>query len=133
MAQTEHGIGVSYKLADGTMVWTRRDTWAEVSEDVKLLFGEESLERLEAELRKAWGGNKPPAVVTPAPVTAEPLLTPTEVQEQLAAPPQEQAVFDVCPVCGGYKDRLVQAGVSKKTGKPYPAFYGCSTPRCPGR
>lgn len=134
MAQTEHGIGVSYKLPDGTMVWSRRDTWAEVSEDVKLLFGEESLERLEAELRKAWGGNKPQAVVTPAVVTAEPLLTASEVQESLAVPPQEtQSAFETCPVCGGLKDRLVPAGVSKKNGKPYPAFYGCSTPRCPGR
>ena len=27
--------------------------------------------------------------------------------------------------------RLIKAGVSKKTGKPYDAFYACDNPDCP--
>lgn len=32
---------------------------------------------------------------------------------------------DVCQGCGKIKSKLVPAGVSKKTGKPYQAFYAC--------
>jgi len=34
-----------------------------------------------------------------------------------------------CPECGG-DVKLIPAGVSKKSGKPYPAFYACSSPAC---
>jgi ssDNA-binding Zn-finger/Zn-ribbon topoisomerase 1 len=34
-----------------------------------------------------------------------------------------------CPECGG-EVKLIPAGVSKKTGKPYKAFYACKSPAC---
>ena len=128
MAQTENGVGVSYKLADGTMVWARRDTYAELSEDVKVIFGEDALARLEEQTHRAWGGNKPPNNVVPMNMP-ESVMTATEVAAALA----EEQTYETCPRCGGVKDRWVEPGVSKKTGKPYPGFFGCSTPRCPGR
>jgi len=131
MAQTEHGVGVSYKLPDGTMVWTRRDTWAEVMEDVRLIFGEESLNSLVIKLSSAWTGPKPAPVAAPAPVVPQ-TMTVEEVAAELGAPVPTKA-FDVCLRCGQTKDRWVDAGVSKKTGKPYPGFYGCPTRGCPGR
>jgi len=115
------------------MVWTRRDTWAEVTEDLKLIFGEASLPRLEEQLHRAWGGNKPSPGPSPAPTAPEPVLTVAQAAAELGATPAQASNFDVCPRCGGLKDRWVEPGVSKKTGKPYPGFFGCSTPRCPGR
>lgn len=125
MAQTENGVGISYKLADGTMIWTRRDTWAEVQEDIRLIFGEEAEERLEAKLPAVWGGNAPPPQLSVVPPMSE--------GEAIAEAAQENQAFEICPKCGAYKNRWVEPGVSKKTGKPYPGFYGCSTPNCPGR
>lgn len=37
----------------------------------------------------------------------------------------------MCPKCGG-EMKIVPAGVSKKTGKPYGAFYSCKTWECGG-
>jgi hypothetical protein len=38
----------------------------------------------------------------------------------------------LCPVCGS-PFKYVPAGVSKKTGKPYQAFYACSKYGCHGK
>ena len=134
MAQTENGVGVSYKLSDGTMVWTRRDTWAEVLEDVGLIFGAESAERLTEALGGAWVGATPRAVVYPKPVAVVAEPTPEAVASALGATAGETTVaFETCRVCGALKDRWVPPGISAKSGKAYPGFYGCSTPRCPGK
>ena len=132
MAQTEHGVGVSYKLPDGTMVWTRRDTWAEVQEDVDIIFGEGASGRLASLMENAWAGPKPTlsVVPTPAPV-AEP--TAEAVAQQLGASVGPTTAFQTCPKCGAVKDRWVEPGVSQRTGKSYPGFYGCPTRNCPGR
>jgi hypothetical protein len=37
----------------------------------------------------------------------------------------------MCPKCGG-EMKVVPAGTSKKTGKPYAAFYSCKTWECGG-
>ena len=31
----------------------------------------------------------------------------------------------ICPVCNNTEMKLIHGGVSKKTGKPYTAFYSC--------
>lgn len=36
-----------------------------------------------------------------------------------------------CPRCGG-ETKIVPAGISKKTGKPYKAFYSCKVWECGG-
>lgn len=126
MAQTENGVGISFKLSDGTMVWARRDTYAELTEDINIILGEAGLEAIEGLLQKAY---------TPV----EQTMTPAEVERELrpAAPAIEESEgttqYDVCPKCGELKNRWVPPGVSKKTQKPYNGFYGCPTSRCPGR
>lgn len=133
MAQTENGIGISYKLKDGTMVWARRDTWAELTEDVRLVFGEDALALLEEELHGAWKGlGGPKHAPQPAPSAPQP-VTPATLDADSVAAAMPEGGLETCPRCGSLKDRPVPAGVSKKTGKPYPAFMGCSTPGCPGR
>ena len=37
-----------------------------------------------------------------------------------------------CPKCGSTELKLVPAGVSKKSGKPYDAFYACKKWECGG-
>ena len=37
----------------------------------------------------------------------------------------------ICPVCNG-EMKLIPAGVSKKSGKPYDSFWGCKTYGCKG-
>lgn len=130
MAQTENGVGVSYKLTDGTMVWVRRDTWAEVREDIGLMFGEEAFPRLESQLQRAWGGFKATVHVAEDPLSEEEAVQ--TLKDELGAT-EHQASFESCKRCGATKDRWVPPGVSKKTGKSYPGFYGCPTSGCPGR
>ena len=128
MAQTENGVGVSYKLSDGTMVWVRRDTYAELTKDIDIIFGEGASDRLEAFTHSAWAGQP---TMTPQQVEQvfkqdQPQAEPTVVQEP-------QQTFETCPVCNSTKDRWIPPGVSKRTGKAYSGFYGCPTPQCPGR
>lgn len=137
MAQSENGVGISYKLSDGTMVWTRRDTWAEVTEDIKSIFGDESLGRIEPQLQRAWGGHaSAPAVTTPASAptgTSSGAGEMTVEQAQAIADSSGEQSFETCPKCGAQKDRWVAPGVSQRTGKPYPGFFGCPTQGCNGR
>lgn len=44
----------------------------------------------------------------------------------------QAATVDVCPT-HGTPWKIVPAGVSKKTGKPYESFRACSTPGCDQR
>lgn len=145
MAQTENGVGWSFKLSDGTMIWGRRDTWALAREDVRLIFGDEALGLLEAKLGKAWGAGTvaAPVIQIAAPASGAPdeLMTPEEVEAELNLPvpapapagPTQGAVFDICPRCGSQKNKWVPPGVSSKTGKAYKGFYACPTRGCPGR
>lgn len=116
MAQTENGVGISFKLADGTMIWARRDTYAELIEDVKIIRGETYTTSLEVAL-KGGQPNLPTASVTPI-----------SEEAAVAIAEQERAGLDTCPKCGGPKSKLVPAGFSQKTQKAYKAFYVCPTP-----
>jgi hypothetical protein len=124
MAIHEDGVGVSFKLPDGTIVWVHRDSWADVTMDIPVMFGEGALERIEGLLQKAWGGGggsgAPSApAASPAP--------------QEAAAPAPSDGFQLCPVHNIPKDRWVPGGVSKRTNKPYSGFFGCSVEGCKGR
>lgn len=127
MAQTENGVGISYKLPDGTMVWTRRDTWAEVREDISLIFGDAAVARVEGMLQNAWSNGKNEQA-------ALSLVKQTlGASEEPASAQQENQEFETCPRCGATKNRWVPPGVSKTTGKRYPGFWACPTAGCPGR
>lgn len=133
MAQTENGVGISWKFHGNDMIWARRDTWAELAEDIRLIKGNEYLQSLEASLK---GGTPVPSVSLPpggaTAVTTSDALTPEQAAAELGGELSSQT-FSVCPACGALKDKLVPAGTSKRTGKAYPAFYGCPTRGCPGK
>lgn len=130
MAQTENGVGISFKLPDGTMVWARRDEWAELKNDIKVIVGEERLAQVQEQLRGA--GQQPRATGMSA-ASSQP-ITPEQAATELGEDPGNvQQAFVQCPACGSLKNKLVPAGVSSKTGKAYKAFYACPTRGCPGR
>lgn len=114
MAVHENGVGVSYKLPDGTIVWSHRDTWAEVLEDMGLILGEEGANNMASKLQGQAQQQQAIAPVVNLPTGAP--------DAQLGQ------VLDLCPKCGQPKTKLVPAGVSKKSGKPYPAFFACAQP-----
>lgn len=128
MAQTENGVGVSFKLADNTMVWVRRDTWAEVIEDVTLIRGEIYAKSFE----NALSGQQADvaAATLDGPVVNDSTgqqITPAQAAAILGADPAQVSgqAFATCPKCGGPKNKLIPAGFSTKTQKPYKAFYVC--------
>ena len=137
MAQTENGIGISWKLQDGTMVWARRDDWAELTEDIKLIKGEAYLASLEGVLRGGAGGTVPAqgAPASPPPVlqaVPDP-LTPEQASEALGGGNLSETAFQECPRCHALKNKWVPPGFSQKTQKNYKGFYACPTQGCPGR
>ena len=131
MAQTENGVGISFKLADGTMVWARRDDWVELLQDIKAIRGEVFTESLENHLRGQQADAA--AAVLDGPVTnatTDETITPAQAAAILGSGTTN---YQTCGGCGQPKDKLVPAGVSKKTGKRYNAFHVCQTRGCPGR
>ena len=63
----------------------------------------------------------PAAVVTPTPAAAP---------AQAAAAPQPVAATSSAPICDhGLPAKLVPAGISRNTNKPYPAFFACANDR----
>ncbi len=69
-----------------------------------------------------------------APVAAAPAAAPATITEATAAPAAEAPAAEptveswVCPIHG--TGRIQPAGVSKRTGKAYSAFWVCDTPGC---
>ena len=62
---------------------------------------------------------------------AEPIIEDFEKEEKITSPEQAKEIMekDICPICG-QELRFVPAGVSKRTGKKYDAFYSCSDRKC---
>lgn len=98
--------------------------WAELAEEAGNLI--ESFNLLAAAANVA-----PIAAGSPAP-GAEPALPPNPWNTPAPAPAPAQAApapAANAPMCDhGQPMKLVPAGVSKKTGKPYPGFYACANP-----
>jgi hypothetical protein len=144
MANSEkaYGVGVSYRTPDGTLIWVFRSEWAEVLTDLGVMYGPDAVLRLNGQMATAFGDGKQSIaqMLTPPAQPAQPVYTP---QPQASAPvpqpvqPQAESEsgqsFEMCPACGAEKNRWVPPGVSSKTGKKYPGFYGCPTRGCSGR
>lgn len=136
MAEQERGCGISFKLPDQTMIWVKRDDWAEVIEDVRVIKGDAYVTQLEAALKGGPAAPQqaaPPSPPRPATPPGEQVLTPEAVAAQLGGGEVSEQAFQVCPACGALKDRWIKPGTSKRTGKPYKGFYGCPTQGCPGK
>jgi hypothetical protein len=128
-----NGVYVSVTIQDPTTRWlfsTGRDTWAECRADLEDMFGEEFIQQLtqvlpsKPSLSVVIGGQ--PEEVLPVKEVAKGLGAQLpEESESLEA--TAEATFDTCS-CGYLINRLVPAGVSKRTGKRYAAFLVCSNP-----
>lgn len=77
---------------------------------------------------QAPSGNDPWAQGQPA--QQRPVQAPSapQYQQQYQPAPPQQPQQQQAPVCQHGQRRYVAAGVSQKTGRPYPAFWGCAAP-----
>ena len=55
-------------------------------------------------------------------------VVPTQPAQNYVSPPAQPGGAPEC-TCGAGPMRLVPAGISKSTGKPYRAFYACTRPQ----
>jgi hypothetical protein len=122
MADTGY-FQVSGKLPNGLIAVINAEDWAAFN--VKLIdaLGPEAADQVVEQFAKALVGDPASAArTTHVPASAVP-LTPVEVAANLGA----SIVSEDTVVCKhGEPAKFVAAGVSKKTGKPYRAFYACA-------
>lgn len=76
-----------------------------------------------ADIQKAFNGT-----VIPDPLAAKP-TPPAPVRPAGFSPAPTNAPTGVVPMCEHGPMRFVKGGISKTTGKGYPAFYSCSMPK----
>lgn len=76
-----------------------------------------------ADIQKAFNGT-----VIPDPLAAKP-TPPAPVRPAGFSPAPTNAPTGVAPMCEHGPMRFVKGGISKTTGKGYPAFYSCSMPK----
>lgn len=134
MADNTYGVYISMRNADGVLVSSSRATWPEVLNDLDGLYMIlDKVEELESASQETTVTE---AEAVSNVVAAFPQVAATPVIPQQTAAPmyqQEQApasAFKSCEKCGHLKDKWVAPGTSKRTGKSYPGFYGCSNPSC---
>lgn len=117
----------SFKTPAGTLLNIYATTGPEFSELLdafdeyvaKIAAVESSLSQASAVAQRVPLAPAPQQPAQPAPQQAPPA--------QAWGAPAEQPAGHLCD--HGEPMRLVPAGVSKGTGKPYPAFYACARPR----
>jgi hypothetical protein len=70
------------------------------------------------------------ATVVPDPLASKPAPpAPVRPDRNYGPPPVSNAPTGVAPSCQHGPMRFVPGGISKTTGKGYPAFYSCSAPK----
>lgn len=116
--------------AGGDTMFEFNSRWAELAEEASTLIESFNLLAAAANVAPiAAGSSAPGAAPVAAPVAAPspwgtPAPAPAPAPVQAAPAPAANA-----PMCDhGQPMKLVPAGVSKKTGKPYPGFYACNNP-----
>lgn len=135
MGDNNYGVYISIRNTEGVLVSSSRATAEEVREDLPGLL---------SILAECADGPEPAAAepVTSGylPVAGGTTMGPEQVQYELnkpvvppfvapAAPTGGQ--FESCPKCHqGTKDKWVPPGISRKSGKHYPGFFGCNNPNC---
>lgn len=97
-----------------------------VSRLVAVLNGEHPIteQHAVANIQQALGGT-----VVSAPVPVAPVVAPVQPQFAPVQPPvQPSTVPSQAPSCQHGAMKLIPGGISKKTGKPYNAFWACQWP-----
>jgi hypothetical protein len=103
------------QLHDSTMVWD-------------LLFGiqDKAKPMSVADVQKAFNGTVIPDPLASKPAPPAPVRPATH---NYGPPPVSNAPTGVAPSCAHGPMRFVPGGISKNTGKGYPAFYSCPAPK----
>lgn len=102
--------------------------WAELAENAGNLIESFNLLAGATVVAPIAAGSPAPGAAPAAPAWgAPPAAAPVDDPWAPAAP--EPAAPGNAPLCDhGQPMKLIPAGVSKKTGKPYPGFYACANP-----
>ena len=119
MTDTGYGIYVSVRNVDGVLVSTNRATVEEVLADIP------GLNEILAQFDTT--ANVEQAMANVVSIMEPEVPSDYHNAHEIAATGPATNQFEPCNVCGGPKNRWVAPGVSKKTGKPYPGFFGCPT------
>ena len=139
-AQNNTKFQVNFKLADGTLINLYADDAAEL--DAELANIQDSAAQIAAVsgalanangVRNAVVGLNATPVASDEPVWAAksaPALTNATAgyAAPVAAAPAQPQITGSTPTCVHGPMKFVQGGVSSKTGKPYNAFYSCTSP-----
>ena len=122
----ELGFQVSTKTADGTIFVIADATYQGFTQKLAEALDPSGAESLLQSMARAFSGNQPMSTQQIAQAFNATVITPPQDawgQPANAAPSNG-------PVCKhGEGAKLVPAGTSKASGKPYRAFYACSRPQ----
>lgn len=123
----DNAFQVSGKLSDGRIYVVGANTWPEFVAAITDALGPQGAESSIAGFATALAGGSVAAVAA-APQHAAPQqqapMTPVEVAAAFGGSVISDQAAVVCK--HGEPAKFVPAGVSKKTGKPYRAFYACA-------
>lgn len=141
-------IQISRKLRDDSIIVIGGNTWDEFSTNVREALGQDGLDGVASQFYHLIPGDAGSAGIAPqrahgstdfdgprADVARAQSAWDAGVQALNQGFPQAQpaAQPNAAPICAHGTMRLVPAGISKATNKPYKAFYGCAasqdTPR----
>jgi hypothetical protein len=135
MTESPFSSNIRVRIADhDVQVTVRGETegmfnlhWASLAENAQVFF--DSVHLFVA-ASNAYGLTVPPAPVgAPAPEWTPPAPAAPPAAAASDSPWDVPAPAAPAPMCDhGQAMKLVPAGVSKKTGKPYPGFYACANP-----
>jgi len=129
-AQNNTKFQVNFKLADGTLINIYADDAAEL--DAALANIQDSAAQIAAvsgSLANANGVRNAVVGLGATPVASdEPVWAAKSAPAPVAAAPAQPQIAGSTPTCVHGPMKFVQGGVSSKTGKPYNAFYSCTSP-----
>lgn len=142
MSDLGNGVYVSFRTPEGALFSSSRETWAEAKADLIEMFGPEWVDAQVSSIVGVYTNNVVPLVPQDEAAQAEaiaeafdgetladtPLPSGDTPEQGVQQPPA--STFTACEKCGATKDRWVPPGISKKSGKKYPGFYGCSNKNC---
>lgn len=130
-------IQISRKLRDDSIIVIGGNTWDEFSTNVREALGQDGLDGVASQFFHLIPGDAPGQPTTvqrlaPQQSAGAQSAWDAGVQQLAQGFPGAQPVA-AAPLCAHGTMRLVAAGISRATNRPYKAFYGCAasqdTPR----
>ena len=122
----DRAFQVSGKLPDGRIFVVGADSYLDFANNLTDALGQEDASVVLKDINSALLPNSIAAGASRAASGPAP-MTPVEVAAAFNGTITSDAAIVVCK--HGEQAKLVPAGVSKSTGKPYRAFYACARPK----